>query len=314
MHTSPAYAEDVYVGALNGVDDRRAQRQLYRAGRRRPASPRCAARSRRATPSRVHRAADPSASTSSTARCGSTTCSSRGSGCSWSSRRPSRSPPGCCGTISTAGSPRPSSRSAWRWRLADAMGLKEHQPTVEYVVDLVAEVQTVRACLDRRRARPGLHRRRQLLRQLHPPAARRPVAPEGATAHQRNPAHRAGLVAGRGADRQRPRRPGMAAGLEESFGGGGYTARSAPRCCSSRPTMSRRRSTAANRPSNCMPAAASRRGAAGLRQRLPELQRAGQRGAARDRHADAGDRCRRIPAAPLAPRRPNMAPPAKPPG
>ena len=49
--------------------------------------------------------------------------------------------------------------------LADAMALKEHQQTVEYIVDLVAEVQTVRSLPDRRRARPGLHRRRQLLRQ-----------------------------------------------------------------------------------------------------------------------------------------------------
>jgi aromatic ring hydroxylase len=31
--------------------------------------------------------------------------------------------------------------------LADAMALKEHAPTVEYIVDLVAEVQTTRACL-----------------------------------------------------------------------------------------------------------------------------------------------------------------------
>jgi len=31
--------------------------------------------------------------------------------------------------------------------LTDAMGLKEHEPTVEYLVDLIAEVQTVRACL-----------------------------------------------------------------------------------------------------------------------------------------------------------------------
>ena len=31
--------------------------------------------------------------------------------------------------------------------LADAMGLKENQPTVEYLVDLVIEVQTVRSCL-----------------------------------------------------------------------------------------------------------------------------------------------------------------------
>ena len=31
--------------------------------------------------------------------------------------------------------------------LADAMGLKEHEQTVEYLVDLVVEVQTVRSCL-----------------------------------------------------------------------------------------------------------------------------------------------------------------------
>src|SRR5439155_7961974 len=31
--------------------------------------------------------------------------------------------------------------------LADAMGLKEHEATMEYLVDLVIEVQTVRSCL-----------------------------------------------------------------------------------------------------------------------------------------------------------------------
>ncbi|MGH7093105.1 MAG: 4-hydroxyphenylacetate 3-hydroxylase N-terminal domain-containing protein, partial [Stellaceae bacterium] len=31
--------------------------------------------------------------------------------------------------------------------LTDALGLKQHDPTVEYLVDLIAEVQTVRACL-----------------------------------------------------------------------------------------------------------------------------------------------------------------------
>src|SRR5262249_22004122 len=31
--------------------------------------------------------------------------------------------------------------------LADAMGLKEHDQTIEYLVDLVIEVQTVRSCL-----------------------------------------------------------------------------------------------------------------------------------------------------------------------
>ena len=31
--------------------------------------------------------------------------------------------------------------------LADAMGLKEHDPTIEYIIDLIVPVQTVRACL-----------------------------------------------------------------------------------------------------------------------------------------------------------------------
>ncbi|HTT80463.1 MAG TPA: 4-hydroxyphenylacetate 3-hydroxylase N-terminal domain-containing protein, partial [Stellaceae bacterium] len=31
--------------------------------------------------------------------------------------------------------------------LSDAMGLKEHDPTIEYIVDLIVPVQTVRACL-----------------------------------------------------------------------------------------------------------------------------------------------------------------------
>ena len=29
---------------------------------------------------------------------------------------------------------------------ADAMGLKEHEPTIEYLVDLIVDVQTVRTC------------------------------------------------------------------------------------------------------------------------------------------------------------------------
>lgn len=108
--------------------------------------------------------------------------------------------------------------------LADAMGLKQHEPTVEYIVDLVAEVQTVRACLvaaerepqftpegycfpDHRHLMAGgialfkAHQRMsEILRAL--PGSSLVVAPS---------------------DRDLAE-PELAAGLEESFGGAGYTA------------------------------------------------------------------------------------------
>jgi aromatic ring hydroxylase len=107
---------------------------------------------------------------------------------------------------------------------ADAMGLKEHQPTIEYLVDLVADVQTVRSCITAAEldpqvtqggyALPGLvhiaagsiamlkarQRLTELLRIL--PGSSLVVAPADTD-----------LAA-----------PEMAAGLEEAFGGGGYTA------------------------------------------------------------------------------------------
>jgi 4-hydroxyphenylacetate 3-monooxygenase len=109
--------------------------------------------------------------------------------------------------------------------LSDAMGLKEHEQTVEYLVDLVAEVQTVRACLVAAERDPAytasgncyanyIHlmpgglallkarqRISEILRIL--PGSSLVVAPADYDL----------------AD------PAMAAGLEESFGGGGYTAR-----------------------------------------------------------------------------------------
>jgi 4-hydroxyphenylacetate 3-monooxygenase len=106
---------------------------------------------------------------------------------------------------------------------ADAMGLKEHQPTIEYLVDLVTDVQTVRSCITAAEldpqmtpagyALPGLvhiaagsiamlkarQRLTEILRIL--PGSSLVVAPADTD-----------LAA-----------PDMAAGLEESFGGGGYT-------------------------------------------------------------------------------------------
>ncbi len=107
---------------------------------------------------------------------------------------------------------------------ADAMGLREHQQTLEYVVDLVADVQTVRSCItaaeldpavtDAGYALPGLvhiaagsiamlkarQRLTEILRIL--PGSSLVMAPADTD-----------LAASE-----------MAAGLEESFGGGGYTA------------------------------------------------------------------------------------------
>jgi 4-hydroxyphenylacetate 3-monooxygenase len=106
----------------------------------------------------------------------------------------------------------------------DAMGLREHQQTIDYLVDLVADVQTVRSCLTAAEleatmtrtgeAFPGLvhmaagslamlkarQRLTEILRML--PGSSLVMAPADTD-----------LAA-----------PEMAAGLEESFGGGGYTA------------------------------------------------------------------------------------------
>ena len=107
---------------------------------------------------------------------------------------------------------------------ADAMGLGEHEPTLEYLMDLVVDVQTVRTC--------------QTAAELDPEPT-----PEGLCVPGR--AHvAAGSIAMQKA-RQRMAEilriipgsslvvapsdkdlaaPAVAAGLEESFGGGGYTA------------------------------------------------------------------------------------------
>ncbi len=108
--------------------------------------------------------------------------------------------------------------------LSDAMGLKEHEPTVDYVVDLVVAVQTVRSCIvaaecdpeftpsgycfpNHRHLAPGgiaLFRARQriseILRIL--PGSSLVVAPADSDLAT----------------------PELMAGLDESFGGGGYTA------------------------------------------------------------------------------------------
>jgi aromatic ring hydroxylase len=108
--------------------------------------------------------------------------------------------------------------------LTDAISLKEHEPTVEYLVDLIADVQTARSCLAAAERDPGytvagncvanyLHllsggiaifkarqRMAELVRVI--PGSSLVVAPADSD-----------LAI-----------PELQAGLEESFGGGGYTA------------------------------------------------------------------------------------------
>ena len=108
--------------------------------------------------------------------------------------------------------------------LADAMALKEHAQTVEYILDLVVEVQTARACLTAAERDPAytvggncyanyahllpggiaLMKARQRISEILRivPGSSLVVAPSDSDLAE----------------------PELAAGLEESFGGGGYTA------------------------------------------------------------------------------------------
>jgi 4-hydroxyphenylacetate 3-monooxygenase len=142
------------------------------------------------------------------------------------------------------------------------MGLTAHQPTIDYLIDLIIDVQTVRSC--------------QTAAELDPE-----FTPEGYC----YPNHRhlgAGSIA---LLKARPRMseilrivpgsslvvapsdrdlaaPELAAGLEESFSGGGYTALQRSALLQMVGTTFPRHSTAENRPSNSMPMAACLLGAA----------------------------------------------------
>jgi aromatic ring hydroxylase len=195
--------------------------------------------------------------------------------------------------------------------LADAMGLKEHEATVEYLVDLIADVQTARSCLTAAERDPSytvagncapnhLHllpgglaifkarqRMSELLRII--PGSSLVVAPSDSD-----------LAI-----------PELQAGLEESFGGGGYTAaqRSALLQLAWDHVSSGldgRESAFELHASGGVPAWRGR-----LRQRFPsysELANAVLRAIDTPMpEIDVGN----IPAAPLAPRRVVAAPPAK---
>jgi aromatic ring hydroxylase len=196
--------------------------------------------------------------------------------------------------------------------LTDAIGLKEHDQTVEYLVDLIADVQTARSCLTAAERDPSytvagncaanhLHllpgglaifkarqRMAELLRII--PGSSLVVAPSDSD-----------LAI-----------PELQAGLEESFGGGGYTA--AQRSALLQMAwdhvssgLDGRESAFELHASGGVPAWRGR-----LRQRFPsynELANAVLR--AIDIPMPQID-VSNIPAAPLAPRRPNIVPAAAP--
>ncbi|MGC2415213.1 MAG: 4-hydroxyphenylacetate 3-hydroxylase N-terminal domain-containing protein [Stellaceae bacterium] len=108
--------------------------------------------------------------------------------------------------------------------LADAMGLKEHEQTIEYLVDLVVEVQTVRSCLTAAERDPAftvagnchanyIH--------LMPGGLAILKARQRISEILRIVPGSSLVVAPADSDLADPQ---IAAGLEEAFGGGGYTA------------------------------------------------------------------------------------------
>jgi aromatic ring hydroxylase len=107
---------------------------------------------------------------------------------------------------------------------ADAMGLKEHEPTIEYLMDLVIDVQTVRSCQTAAELEP------ELTADGYCVPGRAHVA-AGSIAMQKARQRMAEIlrivpgsslvVAPSDKDLAAPE---VGAGLEESFGGGAYTA------------------------------------------------------------------------------------------
>ena len=87
-----------------------------------------------------------------------------------------------------------------------AMGLASHDATVEYLVDLITDVQTVRSCQTAAERDPEFTPEGYCSPNHAPSLRRQHRHAEGAAAHGRDPAHLARLVAGRGADRPRSRR------------------------------------------------------------------------------------------------------------
>ncbi|HKS89538.1 MAG TPA: 4-hydroxyphenylacetate 3-hydroxylase C-terminal domain-containing protein, partial [Stellaceae bacterium] len=195
--------------------------------------------------------------------------------------------------------------------LADAMGLKEHPATVEYIVDVVAEVQVVRSCLAAAERDPGFtvggncHAN---YAHLLPGGLAMLKARQRIAEILRIVPGSSLVVAPTDRDLADPR---IAAELEETFGGGGYSAKqraallqlAADHVSSA---LDGRESAFELHASGGIPAWRGR-----LRQRFPsynELANAVLQAIDLPMpEIDVGA----IPAAPLAPRRANIVPPSK---
>jgi len=106
----------------------------------------------------------------------------------------------------------------------DAMGLREHQQTLDYLVDLVVVVQTVRTCITAAERDPEVTQAGYCFPGLLHIAAGSIAmlnARQRVTEILRSLPGSSLIVAPADTDLAAPE---MAAGLEESFGGGGYTA------------------------------------------------------------------------------------------
>jgi 4-hydroxyphenylacetate 3-monooxygenase len=143
--------------------------------------------------------------------------------------------------------------------LTHAMGLVKHDQTIEHLVDLAIEVQTVRSCLTACERDPRFTETGYCV----PNHAHLAVGGIAILKARQRMAEILRIVPGSSlvvcpSDKDLAA-PEVAAGLADSF----QAICSARPCCRWPGTTSRRRSTVVNRLSNCTPAAASRPGAAG---------------------------------------------------
>jgi Aromatic ring hydroxylase len=87
---------------------------------------------------------------------------------------------------------------------AHAMGLKEHEPTIEYLMDLVIDVQTVRSCQTAAELDPGRLGGGLLHSRARPRGRGQHRHAEGAAAHGGDPENRSRVIARGGAVGQGP--------------------------------------------------------------------------------------------------------------
>ena len=262
MHTSPAYAEDVYIGCALRHRSRRSSRDL-RGGRERPRRHRPLPQGLGAPPEPV-----PGAAEQPLRRARRADVARRRAG-AVGARLPHRAVAGADRLLALL-APALLLAGQGRVHAGAGAGLRRRDgPQGARADDRVPDRPRHRRAdgaelPDRGRARPRARRGRQLHPRPRPRRRGQHRHAEGAAAHGRDPADPARLVARRRAVRQGPggardRRPGS-----RNRSAAAATRRcSARRCCSSPPTTSPRRWTAASRRSSCTPTAAWWPGARG---------------------------------------------------